>query len=711
LLADDADDEDALLLHGQVRLHMGEFADAKKMFERALELYPHSEDASTLLDLASSQLGQGDNSALKTYIEEVAVPAAVQHAIDQASGGDFTSGHEDQPAEEIVRVTGLFYEQGKPLRRTTLRRIKVHTEGGVAKYSTLKFSYTPNAERVYVNRLVVLDEHGAHVAEGSVDSYFVVDDTSSGMATSKKVINLPVPALKPGYTIECAVTREDQFPAKKFPFTQMILSSDVPVRVGAFFVQGEVADLKWASSRPADVKLENGALYCVQADPPRFRQEENQPSPDSFLSIVWIGDSKVSWATEAKDYLALIGDKLVDDEQTRELACELTKNCTNRWERLAAIAAHVQQAYTYRAIEFGRRGEIPNAAAQTIQLKYGDCKDHSVLLQQLLASAGIESHLALVKCTGAPVQDLPSLDQFDHMVVYVPGTAADIPSEAAEGIIIDATKKHADALLSPPCGMADTAVFVLDPKNPRFIQTPAHATGEVAIERQITLRVDDAAAESVAANVVETVTFNAYAAPQVRGFLKHFESNERRAALQDLLETKNEVRITRLDAKNLDKLSEPLCLTIEYEAADMFHSLDVGTDERSLVGRLPCAWESQYLDAEELDLRETPFQIEVPVLIRSSIKVHSPPGFALVGLDRRTGTGETKFVTWKCECSRHGNEVALNYEFHVAAGRHEAADYTPYCAAMKRSRSTLQAPITMREGAVETAQRAVRKSQ
>ena len=99
------------------------------------------------------------------------------------------------------------------------------------------------------------------------------------------------------------------------------------------------------------------------------------------------------------------------------------------------------------------------------------------------------------------------------------------------------------------------------------------------------------------------------------------------------------------------------------------------------------------------------------MVIRSSIKIDVPCGFELVGLDRRTGSGETKFVSWKCECSRHDNEVALTYEFHLAAGWHEAADYAQYCAAMKRSRSTLQAPITMREGAVETALRPVRKSQ
>jgi hypothetical protein len=37
-----------------------------------------------------------------------------------------------------------------------------------------------------------------------------------------------------------------------------------------------------------------------------------------------------------------------------------------------------------QGIEFGTRGVIPNSAAVTMHRKYGDCKDHAVLLHQLL---------------------------------------------------------------------------------------------------------------------------------------------------------------------------------------------------------------------------------------------------------------------------------------------------------------------------------------
>jgi hypothetical protein len=546
------------------------------------------------------------------------------------------------------------------------------------------------------------------VAQGSVDTYYVVDDTSSGVATSRKVINLPVPALKPGYTVECAITREDRFPSKEFPFQELLLSFTGPVRVGACFVHGDVKQLKWETSLPADVQVKDDTLYCVHANPPQLRIEANQPSPDKFVSVIAIGDGSATWEAEAAEYWSSIESQVVADDATRALATELTKDCATEHEKVAAIARHVQQAYTYRAIEFGRRGQVPNTPGQTLGLKYGDCKDHSVLLQQLMVCAGIESHLALMKTGGTLRRTLPSLDQFDHMVVYVPAESLGEAS-GADRLVIDATDKEADPMLCPPHGMGGRTVFVLDPDAPRFVEIPDYPSdaGTLVSKREVTLRVDDPTGGTVSADVVEEITFNAYLAPRVRALLKHYPPAERRAAIQELLSQNGQIRVTRLDVKNLERTDEPLCLAIEYVTPDVFQPLATDIDDSSLVGRLPCPWENQYMQTEYVESRQTPFEIEVPIVIRSSLTVHSPAGYELVGLNRRAGAGGTKFVAWKCACNEAGGSVTLDYEYRLTAGRHEASEYDQYCSDIKKSRMVLQAPVTLREGTVETARRAV----
>ena len=226
-------EEDTLLCHGRIQLRLKQFAEAKKTFERAASLYPNSEDARACVVIASNQLGEGENSSLKVPIEPVATPSVVLASISQPP----TRPPEDLEkycAEELTRTVGISFHVGQPLRRTSFRRVKVYTQSGVAQYTNLTFPFEPSTERFYVNRLVVFDAEGKQVAKGSVDSYYVMDDSSSGVASRHKVVNVPVPGLKPGYSLEIETTREDYAPAKEFPFEAITLASTVPVGASAY---------------------------------------------------------------------------------------------------------------------------------------------------------------------------------------------------------------------------------------------------------------------------------------------------------------------------------------------------------------------------------------------------------------------------------------------------------------------------------------------
>jgi hypothetical protein len=194
-------------------------------------------------------------------------------------------------------------------------------------------------------------------------------------------------------------------------------------------------------------------------------------------------------------------------------------------------------------------------------------------------------------------------------------------------------------------------------------------------------------------------------APGIRALLKHYEPSQRREAIQDLLGKDAQLRITRLDVKNLEQTSEPLVVTLEYEVDAAFHALDLPGAQKSLVGRLPCPWEIRYLQTDDAQARHTPFEIAVPIVIRSQVTVHSPPGMSLAGLDRRVGSEQTKFVDWQCQCSGSGDVVNMQYELRLPAGQHAPQDYEQYCATRKKTRLALQSPVTLRESTMETARR------
>ena len=298
-------DEVVWLLHGKNLLNAEQYAEAKRTFEQAAEQYPHSEIAKELVKAAANQLGQGDNSALTTPIAPVDIPPAVRTAIQRAPL-QAAKSLEKYGAEEQVRIVGVSYHRGRPLKTTVCRRIKIHTEGGVSQYRTLTFEFNPTAEQFYVNRLVVLDAAGKQVAEGSVDTYYVVDDSSTGVASNAKVVTVPVPGLKAGHTIECMVTREELSPSDEFGFDEVVLSTSVPVSVSAYYISGEVKNLKYKTSVPLSVESTDDLLYCVAANPAPYREEVKQQPIERFLPIVWVGEAGSTWPAESQKYLKMV---------------------------------------------------------------------------------------------------------------------------------------------------------------------------------------------------------------------------------------------------------------------------------------------------------------------------------------------------------------------------------------------------------------------
>jgi hypothetical protein len=66
-------------------------------------------------------------------------------------------------------------------------------------------------------------------------------------------------------------------------------------------------------------------------------------------------------------------------------------------------------------------GYVPHPSDQVLANGFGDCKDHVVLMQALLAARGIKADAALIDW-GARTRDLPlwTPDQFNHAIVYLP---------------------------------------------------------------------------------------------------------------------------------------------------------------------------------------------------------------------------------------------------------------------------------------------------
>jgi transglutaminase-like putative cysteine protease len=123
----------------------------------------------------------------------------------------------------------------------------------------------------------------------------------------------------------------------------------------------------------------------------------------------------------AAAYESRAADKAVLTDEIRQLAGDLTKGITDRREQARRLYDWVNLNIRYVATYVGAGGFVPHAAADVLRNRYGDCKDHVILLEALLAAKGIESSAAILNAGSSFLwPKVPSRTPFNHAITYLP---------------------------------------------------------------------------------------------------------------------------------------------------------------------------------------------------------------------------------------------------------------------------------------------------
>jgi tetratricopeptide (TPR) repeat protein len=676
LIANRYDTAHAYLLQSRGQYALRWYTEARASLEAALKREPANRDAQDLLDVIAGMLGEGNNVAVKDPIEPVAWP-------DELAPSGEAVGDEAElksyGAYYVKRHVAIAFEAGKQFKLTDQRTIRVLDPSGIVRFSTIQVPFDPLGEQLFVNSLRVLDGAGKELAVGKASDYYVIDGTRSQPATHGKMLNIPVPGLQAGRTIELVLTRRDLAPPSEFPYTAHIFSSEVPVLSATLFVKGDEAAVRHFASPGVQLSpLKNGQAWSVER--PLVYRMEPLPQPRmEFLPHVEIGSSTASWEQLVKAYLTQIADRLAVDATIEELAKKLTSEAKTDEERLAALARYVQGQLTYKAIEFGRRARVPNPAVKVLKDSYGDCKDHSLLLVQLLKAVGIEANMALANLDEPVDAGFPSLEQFNHVIVYLPKTER----------FIDCTDKDDDLLaIGAPLDLGGSKILVLDDKLPRLVDVPSYRRDSSKIHVARTVRLED----NADAAVTETVTVAGYHAAFLRGIFKGAPAANRAAILQDELSPLGgTMQIQSIEIENLADLDKPLVFKATYLVRNRFHAAG-----DTLLGQLPALWERMYLDVQPVPQRRTPFAVEFPLNFVSEIEFLAPAGYEAELPASMNKESQSRFATWKLHSSGKAGGLHLDYELHLPAGRYAAAQYADYEHDLEQSMAALTQNIVLK---------------
>ncbi len=157
--------------------------------------------------------------------------------------------------------------------------------------------------------------------------------------------------------------------------------------------------------------------------------------------------------------------------------------------------------------------------------------------EQLLRGANIPANLALINTAGTLQTDMPSLDQFNHMVVCLPHLDGEDNTPARDDVLLDATSKDTFALLQRPIGLSNRDVLILDPQKPRLVHTATFPedAAKLVCKRTVKLATKDPEHAIFNTEVDELVTLNLFMAPGLRNYLHGFPAAERADAFADIL--------------------------------------------------------------------------------------------------------------------------------------------------------------------------------
>ena len=597
-------------LKGLAEQQQKNYTAAKTNLETAVRLAPGDETIRAALARASALLGQGDNFAIKNPIDPVTLPEDLASATPAPLPRGEVEAH---GAQYLDRSTAIEFRRGGRHAMTERFRVQIYNETGLERFRTLSFSFDPLSQSIFVNELTVRGASGKVIATGKTEDYYVTDDSAhaaQGLASSGKQLNIPVPGLQAGMTLEVAVTWK-YAPDPDFSWHDEVLERQTPAARLLTVVKGDVDSLVWEASPELKTQRGPGYIAFSREHAPAWISEYFEPAFAANRPRLAITDAGRTWASEATNYLSRIADKLGPDTDTKAAYLIQGVPDASRLEQIRTLAGYVQTQCSYRAIEFGRRAQVPARAGETLRHHYGDCKDQAVLLRELLALGGIEAHLALASTAGAVRTNLPSLDQFNHMLVYVPGPDAPL--------YIDTTARAADPFLTPLWALGGSQIFVLDPKAPRFVPVPALSPDDtlIKVNRQIAIT------NETGLILNEQVEADGLAATWLRSMLAGRNGDSFKDKAQRFADPI--IPGLQVDSLNCDGFENSLLpIKIQMKAHASGYLQLAGN---RLVGSIPALWEKLWISPGPVRGRHAPLEIRQPWHIQASNHIDWPEGY------------------------------------------------------------------------------------
>ena len=128
-----------------------------------------------------------------------------------------------------------------------------------------------------------------------------------------------------------------------------------------------------------------------------------------------------TWENKGKWYHQLAEGRGILLPADKQKVKELTADCKNDKEKIAALYKYLGEKTRYVSIQLGIGGWQPMKAEEVGKTGFGDCKALTNYMQALLKEAGIESCQTIISTRYSELlKDFPNMHQTNHVILTIP---------------------------------------------------------------------------------------------------------------------------------------------------------------------------------------------------------------------------------------------------------------------------------------------------
>lgn len=619
-------------LLGITAFNLKQYRTALKEVQEALREDPTHREAQELSTQITALLGGKSNQILRTPLQALKTQINLKQARARLKQAEVESIAQEYPLTLLEQHITFDWSPGRPWHKTRHQFFYIPNGKRLLQFSELNYELNPTSMRFYVNRFRLYDSALTPIEDSRARDFYVTGNHNTTLHPENLLVHLPIKARAGKHFLEVITTEASQVPDKEFPYVRFGQQAVYPMVHTRFDIMRPPANLLVSPRGECKIDSLPDRLSLTMNKPVLPLDKRFFSVPPEFTTG-FSASAFATWREVGAAYWKTLDQAGMNPDSIpfaiRERAAEIVQ-ANRSMPAMRSLFRYVRDSVRYNNYEFSLQAQIPDGSETVMQRSQGDCKGHALLLVQMLKAQGYAAHLFLVDQDHPGEPELPSLNQFNHMMVHVPA------QKGKPAYFLDPTEKRM-AFRRAPLTLEGRLGLIVDGEQSRLGTVPEiDSAGEHQAQVFHTFKVRD---DGMAAGTDSVVLNGKLAA----WFRDHYHSWNVATRMQTLMSWMSEGYPAFVDRGfsllHADDPDEPLTLVFRYETR---FNLVKGQREVEHVPKL----EMSFLRFPPPQACRQPVYFANEVIIHSEWVYHLPGGYVwkTTDIDREVSAN---YLYWK----------------------------------------------------------------